>query len=281
MKVVILGAGGLLGRHVVDELRKSVKPVEVAAFERAQCDITRADVVRERVAGADAVINCAAFTDVDGAEKDEEGAYRANVLGAGAVATAAEAAGVKLVHVSTDFVFDGAQAEPYDEFARPNPQSIYARSKWAGEELARARCRRLFVARVQGLYGADGRNFSSKLRRLILDGKPLRLDGERRVQPTWARAAARQLVALASSEAYGIYHVSCKGEATWASFAERLAAKLGATPKWTVVRSDELGAAANRPPNCLFRHRMLALHALDCMPTWEAAQDEYLAEENR
>ncbi len=280
MKVVVLGAGGLLGRHVVEELRREAS-VEVTALARRDCDITRDDRVREAIAGAALVINCAAFTDVDGAQRDEDAAYRANVLGAGSVASAAEALGAKLMHVSTDFVFDGAQAHPYDEFDRPNPQSIYARSKWAGEELARSRCRSLFVVRVQGLYGAGGRNFSSKLRGLILDGKALTLDGERRVQPTWARAAARQLVALARTEAFGTYHVSCKGEATWAAFAERLARRLGVAPRWKIVRSDELGAPAPRPPNCLFRHRMLALHELDCMPTWEAAQDDYLAEESQ
>ena len=275
MKTVVLGAGGLLGRHVVAELGGA----EVVALPRAACDIADAAAVRERIAGADLVINCAAFTNVDGAEKDEEGAWRGNALGAENVARAAAAQGARLVHVSTDFVFDGAQPEPYDEFARPNPQSIYARSKFAGEELARAATRELFVVRVQGLYGAGGANFSSKLRQLVLDKKPLKLDGERRVQPTWARAAARQILALAGTDAYGTYHVSCKGEATWAAFAARLAERLGVTPRWKVVRSDELGAPAKRPPNCLFRHRMLELRGLDRMPSWEQAQDDYLAEE--
>ncbi|HXU73727.1 MAG TPA: dTDP-4-dehydrorhamnose reductase [Polyangia bacterium] len=277
MKTVVLGAGGLLGRHVVAELGGA----EVVALPRAACDIADAAAVRERTAGAELVINCAAFTNVDGAEKDEEGAWRGNALGAENVARAAAAQGARLVHVSTDFVFDGAQPEPYDEFARPNPQSIYARSKYAGEELARAATRELFVVRVQGLYGAGGANFSSKLRQLVLDKKPLKLDGERRVQPTWARAAARQIVALARTDAFGTYHVSCKGETTWAGFAARLAARLGVAPGWSVVGSDALGAPAKRPPNCLFQHRMLALHGLDQLPTWEAAQDEYLAEEAR
>jgi dTDP-4-dehydrorhamnose reductase len=251
----------------------------VAAFTRAQCDIADGGVVQTRTAGADVVINCAAFTNVDGAEADEDGAYRANALGAENVARAAAAQHAKLVHISTDFVFDGAQPEPYDEFARPNPQSIYARSKWAGEELAQRRCAELFLVRVQGLYGVGGGNFSSKLRQLVLAEKPLKLDGERRVQPTWARAAARQVVALSASGAYGTYHVSCKGETTWAGFTARLAERIGRPQRWQVVRSDELGAPAKRPPNCCFRHRMLSLHDLDVMPTWEAAQDEYLAEE--
>ncbi|MGZ3442338.1 MAG: SDR family oxidoreductase, partial [Polyangia bacterium] len=238
MRTVVLGAGGLLGRSLIEELRGG----EVVALLRASCDISRDDEVRAKTAGAALIINCAAFTNVDGAETDEEGAYRANALGAENVARAAAAHGAKLVHVSTDFVFDGARPEPYDELDRPNPQSVYARSKWAGEELARAALRELFLVRVQGLYGAGGGNFSSKLRQLVLAEKPLKLDGERRVQPTWARAAARQIAALAQSEHYGTYHVSCKGETTWAGFADRLARKLGVEPRWQVVRSDELAA---------------------------------------
>jgi dTDP-4-dehydrorhamnose reductase len=278
MRVAVLGAGGLLGRHVVDELRRA-GGATVIALSRAQCDIADAAQVRACTADATVIVNCAAFTNVDGAEKSEDDAYRSNALGAEHVAQAAAAVRAKLVHVSTDFVFDGAQAEPYDEFARRNPLSIYARSKWAGELLAERHCAELFLVRVQGLYGAGGANFSSRLRQLVLDGKPLKLDGERRVQPTWARAAARQILALARSDAFGTYHVSCKGEATWAAFTARLAERLGQPQRWQVVRSDELAAPAKRPPNCLFRHRMLGLHGLDCMPDWEAAQDEYLAEE--
>jgi len=278
MRIVVLGAGGLLGRHVFAEIQRA-DGVEVVGLTRTQCDIGDAEIVRARTVGARVIVNCAAFTNVDGAERDEDGAYRANALGAENVARAAAAQRATLVHVSTDFVCDGAQSEPYDEFARPNPLSIYARSKWAGEELAQKRCAELFLVRVQGLYGAGGANFSSKLRQLVLDGKPLKLDGERRVQPTWARAAARQILALAATDAYGTYHVSCKGETTWAGFTARLAERLGQAPRWQVVRSAALGAPAQRPPNCLFRHRMLTLHGLDRMPTWEEAQDEYLAEE--
>ncbi len=273
MSVVVLGGRGLLGRHVVEEFGG-----RAAGFGHAECDITDEAAVRRCTAGAELVVNCAAFTNVDGAETDPDGARRANVDGARHVARAAAATGAKLVHVSTDFVFDGAQREPYDESARPNPQSEYARSKGLGEEAARAAHDRLFVVRVQGLYGRGGGNFSSKLRQLIADGKPLKLDGERRVQPTWARAAARTIARLAAGDAFGTYHVSCAGETTWAGFSARLADKLGVAPRWQVVKSDELAAPAQRPPNCLFRHRALEGLGL-AMPSWEAAQDEYLAEE--
>jgi dTDP-4-dehydrorhamnose reductase len=133
--------------------------------------------------------------------------------------------------------------------------------------------------RVQGLYGAGGRNFSSRLRQLIRDGKPLKLDGERLVQPTWARAAARQIVRLAATDAYGTYHVSCKGAATWAEFARHIADRLQRPRAWEEVATATLAAPAARPPNCLFQHRMLALRGLDVLPDWRAALDEYLAEE--
>jgi dTDP-4-dehydrorhamnose reductase len=277
VKLAVLGAGGLLGRHVVDELRAGGH--EVNARDRRGCDIAQLDEVRRAVEGAQIIINCAAFTNVDGAETDEAGAYRTNALGAENVARAASESAARLVHISTDFVFDGAQREPYDEFAVPNPLSIYARSKWAGEELARARCHTLFLVRVQGLYGRGGANFSSKLRELVLQRKPLRLDGERQVQPTWARAAARQLVALAPTDAFGTYHVSCKGAATWAEFATHIADRLAVAPAWQVVKTDELKVPARRPPNCLFRHRMLDMRGLNLMPTWQDALDEYLAED--
>jgi dTDP-4-dehydrorhamnose reductase len=277
VRLVVLGAGGLLGRHIVLEAARV--GLDVAGFTRAQCDITDSAVVHARVAGAEAVIHCAAFTNVDGAEADEDGAYRANALGAEYAARAAAATGARLVHVSTDFVFDGAQPLPYDEFATPNPQSVYARSKRAGEILAERALAELFLVRVQGLYGRGGANFSSKLRQLVLEQKPLKLDGERRVQPTWARAAALQILKLAAGDAYGTYHVSCKGETTWAGFTERLAARLAQPARWTVVGTAELKAPAARPPNCLFQQRMLALRGLDLMPTWEAAQDSYLEEE--
>ncbi len=280
MKAVVLGAGGLLGRHVVEERARDGR-FSPLPLTRAQCDVGDAAAVQAAAAGAALIVNCAGFTSVDGAEAREDEAYRANAAGADQVARAANMNNCSYVHVSTDFVFDGQKDAPYDEFERPNPLSIYARSKWAGEELVLRRGGKLFLVRVQGLYGRGGGNFSSKLRQLILDGRALKLDGERRVQPTWARAAARQIVALARSDAFGTYHVSCKGETTWAGFAARLAERLGVSPRWQVVRSAELEAPAARPPNCVFRHRMLQLRGLDVMPEWQAAQDEYLAEEKQ
>ena len=273
-RLVVLGGGGLLGRHLLQELGEG----RAVGLDHAACDITRLDAVLEATRGAGVIVNCAAYTNVDGAESEEDRAFAVNALGAENVALAAERHGAKAVHISTDFIFDGAQARPYDEFDTPRPLSAYGRSKLGGEQLFLRSARRGFVVRVQGLYGAGGSNFSSKLIDLVRQGRSLKLDDERQVQPTWARAAARQIVRLSSTEAFGVYHVSCGGETTWAGFARALCAQLGVPESWSAVRTDELKAPAPRPPRCVFDRRMLRLRGLDAMPAWQEALAEFVRE---
>lgn len=275
MRVTVLGAAGLLGRHLVEELSGH----DVRALDRRSCDVSRLDDVVHAAEGAELIVNCAGLTNVDAAETRSEEAYQANAVGAENVARAALRVGARALHVSTDFVFHGARSEPFDELDEPNPQSTYARSKRAGETLFQAVGGRLFLVRVQALYGAGGRGFSSKLRDLIAAGTPLTIDCERRVQPTWVRTAARQIIALATTEHYGTYHVSCQGETTWAGFARFVAERLGVVPAWREVATADLHAPAPRPANCLFSHRMLKVRGIFCMPDWRVAAEDYLAEE--
>jgi len=271
MKILVTGGRGLLARHVVEEMGGT-------ALGREELDITREDAVARALDGAEVVINCAAYTNVDGAESHLEEAFATNVTGAANLARAAKERGAIFMHLSTDFVFDGSKPSPYNETDRPNPQSAYARSKYEGERAVLEIGGRASVVRVQGLYGEGGRNFSSKLRELILARKPLKLDNQRRVQPTWARSAARQLKRLVEAQAIGIFHVSCKGAATWAEFARHVAERLDVAPNWEEVPTAALAAPAARPPNCLFAHLALAERGLDVMPDWRAALDEYLKE---
>lgn len=278
-RAVVLGAGGLLGGYLVREL--ALRGVEAVAFDRAACPIDDEAAVARAIgpSGASHVFNPAAFTNVDGAERDPEAAWAANARGAENVARAAHAAGAVVVHVSTDFVFDGRAARPYDEFDVPAPLSVYARSKRAGELLVERAAPRHHVVRVQGLYGRGGRNFSSRLADLLRAhaGRGLRLDDERRVQPTFAAAAARALVDIAASDRFGTWHASCRGDATWHRFAVALAARLGVAPAWEPAASSALVLPAARPPNCLLDNRRLSLYGLPALPPWEEALDEYLA----
>ncbi|MSP63137.1 MAG: NAD-dependent epimerase/dehydratase family protein [Myxococcales bacterium] len=274
MRAVVIGAGGLLGRHLCDELAE--RGHDVQGRDRAACPIEDERAVRAAVAGAEWVFNAAAWTDVDGAEREPERAFSANALGAENVARAASAASAVVVHVSTDFVFAGTLARPHDEFDRPDPQSIYARSKRAGELLVERAAPRHHIVRVQGLYGTSGRNFASRLPSLLQGGGRLRIDGERQVQPTSARAAARAMVEIAGSDRFGTWHAVCRGATTWHDFALRVAERLGVTPSWEAVPSGELALPAPRPPNCRLENRRMAMCGLAPMPTWEEAQDEWL-----
>ncbi len=274
MRVAVLGAGGLLGTHVVEELAHH----EVVVLPRGACDLGVRAEVAAATAGCAAIINCGAYTNVDGAETHQDEAYRVNALGAENAARAARAHGAMLVQVSTDFVFDGSSVEPYDEQVMPNPISRYGRSKWIGEELVRAIGGRWAIARVQGLYGAGGRNFSSRLLELVTAGKSLQLDRQRRVQPTWARSAARSLVSLVERDEAGLFHVSCGGETTWAGFTHALCEVLSAPATFVEVDSAALSTPAARPPNCLFAHRMLHMKGLPLLPSWRDALVEYVRE---
>ena len=282
MRVVVLGAAGLLGRHVVEELPRLGRRAEVIALGRDGCDITDPTAVLAATTGAEVIINCAAWTRVDEAEADPEGTWRSNVLGPENVALAARRAGARLVHLSTDYVFDGEQADGYHEGDAPRPLSVYGRAKWAGEERVRALAPRHVIARVQALYGAGGGNFASRLPELLAAGRPLRVDGERRVQPTWVRFAARALARIALepglTAADGTWHLSASGETTWFAFACAAAALLDVQPAIHEVSSAVLCAPAPRPRVTLFQHRMALRHGLGAPPSWRAQLEAFLAE---
>ncbi len=272
--VVILGAGGLLGRHLVEALGGSGHIV--GAYDRKACDITDQDAVDGALRGATAVINCAAYTNVDKAEAEPEAAAAANGRGPEHVARAAAREGARAIHISTDFVFDGKKPGPYDEADPPAPLSSYGRSKLEGERRFLAALPSGVVVRVQGLYGRGGANFASKLPELLSAGKALRLDAERLVQPTFAGAAARQLLAILGSDLTGIAHLSNTGATTWAGYTRRLASKLGIAASFEEVPSAELPMPAARPPNCLFSHRVLREAGLMQLGSWEEGQDAFL-----
>src|SRR6201999_3221132 len=166
MKVLVAGAAGQLGRDMV--LAAGNAGHDVVGFGRAEMDVTDADMVRRRLEleRPDMVINCAAWTDVDGAETAEEAAFAVNGTGAGNLAAGARAIGAAIVYVSTDYVFDGDKGEPYVESDQPNPQSAYARTKLAGEEATAAANKRHFIVRSSGLFGISGKNFVDTMLRL-------------------------------------------------------------------------------------------------------------------
>jgi dTDP-4-dehydrorhamnose reductase len=265
---LVVGAKGTLGQSLVEELPRAGWTVALAA-DRSTCDLRDLASVRAVVAKAfggrpGVVFNAAAYTDVDRAETEGDLSYAVNALAVEALARATDEAGAKLVHYSTDFVFDGTLERLYDEF---DP-----RSKVAGESLAAAATSRLFTLRVGCLYGRNGRNFPSTIVRRLRAGETIRADRERMGSPTWVRDVSRASAALARTDFYGMYHCTSQGETSWADYARFCAAKLG-VPESRVegLPTSALPMKAPRPRRAILDNRMLRLRGLDTMPSWQDA----------
>lgn len=271
MKTVVLGSGGLLGRHCLKVFPGAV------GYGRIACDITNFTDVSAAVVGADIVINCAAYTDADRAETNVSKAWGVNAAGAEKVAMACKRAKATLVHISTDSVFDGEKAGPYETGDKCNPISAYGQTKLEGEERARDVGGRVFVVRVQGLYGEGGRNFASRIVPAVKERKYLLLDNERRTQPTWAMYAAQLIHAIVGKGAPGTYHASSGGDTTWGEFADHVMQHPWAGPGvWdaSLVTTADLKLPARRPRNCVFSHKSLEGVAVPL--DWRESLNQYL-----
>jgi dTDP-4-dehydrorhamnose reductase len=271
---LILGAGGMLGQDLVAALEGAGQ--DVTGLARAELDITDEAAVRAAVGrpGADVVVNCAAWTAVDDAESRESEALLVNGAGAGSVATACAAAGARLVHLSTDYVFAGDTAAPYAETDRPAPRTAYGRTKLAGERaVLRLHPSGAYVARTAWLYGAHGRNFVSTMIRLERERPAVDVVSDQRGQPTWTADVAAQIIALAASQAPpGVYHATSSGEATWFDLAREVFQLLGADPaRVRPVTSSAFPRPAPRPGNSVLGHGGWARAGIEPIGDWRMA----------
>ncbi len=241
MRLLVTGAAGMLGRDVVAAAGSAGH--EVAALARADLDITDAAAVSAAVRAArpDAVINCAAWTDVDGAEENEAAATAINGAGAGNLAHQ----GVHVVHVSSDYVFDGEAREPYTEDAPTAPRSAYGRSKLAGE-LALAGANAAIV-RSSWLFGPHGRNFVDTMRRLGAERDELAVVDDQVGCPTYTGHLAPALVTIAERGVTGLMHVAGGGRCSWLELAEATFAETGLDCRVRPQSTADLGRPAPRP----------------------------------
>ncbi|NAZ85244.1 dTDP-4-dehydrorhamnose reductase [Kineococcus indalonis] len=226
MRWVVTGATGMLGVDVVDVLRAAGE--DVSALGRADLDVTAAQECRRAVDGADVVVNCAAHTAVDAAETEEGAAFAVNAVGARNLAVAAAAAGARLVHVSTDYVFDGTATEPYPVHALPDPRGAYGRTKAAGEWAVAASGADALVLRTAWLYGAHGACFPRTIARAGAERGALSVVDDQVGQPTWSRDVARLALDLVAAGApAGTYHAVSAGRCSWHQFAAAVLASAG------------------------------------------------------
>jgi dTDP-4-dehydrorhamnose reductase len=272
VRVLVTGAAGMLGREVMAHLAGAHDATGVDL----DVDVTDPRAVEECVAAVrpHAVLHLAAWTDVDGAEANEERALAVNGAGAGNVARAAARAGAAVVYPSTDYVFDGRKGAPYAEDDAPSPLSAYGRTKLAGERAvlaehpAGAR-----VARTAWLYGAGGRNFVDTMLALAADRDEVAVVDDQVGCPTWARDLAPALVALVERPP-GVYHTASAGHVSWAGFAEAIFAAAGASCRVRPIATRELGRPAPRPA-----FSALAVTRPDAprLRPWRDALADYLA----
>ena len=241
-----------------------VRAASAVGFTRAELDVTDAASVREAIGPDDLVINCAAWTDVDGAEEHEDDALRINGDGARNVAEAAGA----VVYVSSDYVFDGTKREPYVESDPVNPLSAYGRSKLAGERATAESNPRHFVARSSWLFGPGGKNFVETMLSL---GPEVRVVDDQVGCPTFTGHLADALVRLAATEDYGMHHVAASGACSWFEFAREIFARAGSDTRAEPVTTADFPRPAPRPANSA-----LESERGNRLPTWQEGLDAYL-----
>jgi dTDP-4-dehydrorhamnose reductase len=267
MRLVITGAAGMLGRDVVNVA--TLAGHDLTALARSELDITDAQAVREAVAEArpDAVINCAAWTDVDGAETSREAALAANGTGAGNVAAGAAAVGARTVHVSSDYVFDGTTGTPYVESDRTNPLSEYGRTKLEGElAVARAAPDSHCVVRSSWLFGVAGKSFPATILKLAGERDELTVVDDQVGCPTFTGHLAQALVALATDGSKtGILHVAAGGQCSWHELAQEIVTRSGSHCEVKPGRTADLGRPAPRPAFSVLRSERGA----PTLPDWQ------------
>jgi dTDP-4-dehydrorhamnose reductase len=274
MRLLVTGAGGMLGRDVIAAAGDAGH--EALALARADLDITDAAAVRAAVLAArpDALVNCAAWTDVDGAEADEAAATAVNGAGAGHVAAAAAAAGAHLVHVSTDYVFDGEATEPYAEDAPTGPRSAYGRSKLAGERAVAAASDRAAIVRSSWLFGPHGRNFVDTMRRLGAEREELAVVDDQVGCPTYTGHLAPALVAIAERGPTGVLHVAGGGRCSWFALAEATFAETGLNCR---VRPQSTAAAGRPAPRPAFSALANTRRDAPVLPPWREGLRAHLS----
>lgn len=287
MKVLLTGGKGMLGRTICRVLGDKF---EIIPTDLPEADITNEECIDSVIAKyqPDAVIHCAAMTAVDKCETEVDLAYRLNQRGSANVAAACNRHNVRLIAISTDYVFEGSADRPYNEFDETTGgNTVYGKSKYAGEEAIRALCQNHVIARISWLYGFGGPSFVHAMIKLAkanlgvgVEIKPLKVVADQIGNPTSAIAVARKLgEILERPKLCGTFHMTCEGEASWAEFAAEIFRQKGLNQLITPCTTEEFPRPAPRPKNSRLDKMALRLAGLSPMPDWKEALAEFLKEE--
>ena len=290
-QVLITGSSGMLGIDLCEELAGDyeVYGADLVANKNFICDITDRKSISDVITKVkpDVVIHTAAWTDVDGCELVKNKAYRINSIGAENVALGCKAAGAALIYISTDFVFDGKKKSAYKETDRPNPLSVYADSKFKGEEAVKKAIKNYFIIRTSWLYGKNGKNFVDTIIEKSKTDKELRVVDDQVGSPTYTVDFAKAIHVLldrvfvkreaSSVKRYGIYHITNSGSVSWYEYAKTILGLTGSDSRALPISSKELNRPAKRPAmSVLDNSKFIALTGYR-MRNWKTALKEYLS----
>jgi len=278
LKVLVTGIRGQLGYDVVKELsHRGLDPVGVG---REEMDITDAATVERVITDAkvQAVIHCAAYNAVDKAEDDVENCRKGNVDGARNIAAVCKKLDIKMLYVSTDYVFGGGGRRAWTPEDIPNPLGVYGRSKYDAELAVQELLTKFFVVRISWAFGVNGNNFVKTMLRLSESRDCLSVVNDQIGSPTFTEDLAVLLVDMIQTEKYGIYHATNEGDCTWYEFACEIFRMAGKTMTVTPVTTAEYGAKAPRPQNSRMSKDKLVENGFKRLPHWQSALERYLTQ---
>ena len=289
MKILITGCKGQLGNELQDiikngraeigEVSEVIKESEIIALDVDELDITNLTQVKEKLNDLkpDVVINCAAATNVDGCESNEDFALKVNSIGPRNLAMVCEKVNAKLVQVSTDYVFSGVSDKPLTEYDLTAPYSVYGKTKLLGEQYVQEFCSKFFIFRTAWLYGYIGHNFVYTMMKLGKEKESIKVVDDQRGNPTHANDLAYHILKLIETEEYGIYHCTGKGECTWYDFAKTIIELSGEKCEVKPCTSEEYKTPARRPEYSSLDNMMLRCTVGDEMRDWQDAIKSFVA----
>jgi len=272
--LVIFGARGMLGSDLTKACERS--GIEYIGLDLPELDITDPNMIRSALDRAGAVVNCAAFTDVDAAEDHASDAFKVNAEAVGRLGELAKKAGIWVLHISTDYVFDGKLKRPYTEKDTPNPISTYGRSKLAGEQLLQASGCHYCILRLQWTYGANGKNFVTKLLQKAKTGAELKVVDDQVGSPTSTAEAAKAICCLIGKRPEGIFHFASSGYISRFGMAQFILQQMGLSNKLSPCKSSDYPAKAARPANSRFNCEKITPLLDGPIQPWQGPLKEFL-----
>ena len=278
MRVFVTGVKGQLGYDVMNELEK--QGLEGIGVDIDEMDITDADQVNKVIkeAAPDAVIHCAAYTAVDAAEDNEEICRKVNAQGTENIAKVCEELDIKMMYISTDYVFSGQGERPWEPDDEREPLNVYGQTKYEGELAIEEHVKKFFTVRIAWVFGVNGKNFIKTMLNLGKTHDHLTVVNDQTGSPTYTYDLARLLVDMIQTDKYGRYHATNEGLCTWYEFACEIFKQAGMDVSVAPVSSDEYPAKAKRPSNSRMDKSKLTANGFQPLPTWQDALSRYLKE---